>query len=601
MKEQELVKKYLVFSCKSGSHAYGTSTPTSDIDIRGVFIAPPEYTLGCMKHVGEVTVEGTEDHEVHELAKFVKLAADCNPNIIELLYTGEENILLMHPAFEEIRKHRHLFLSKKAKFTFSGYAHQQLHRIKGHHKWINDPQGEDPPKLLDFAKVVWRRGGIAPGRDIAQFHNVFLVKVNATVFRIYSSPKFSKPILDDSGMNFQCVNISEDKLKERLEGAEFWGVLIGQVDTFRAAHKKWKEYWKWKKNRNPARAVLEEKYNFDCYSDDTEFLTELGWEKFDDIKEKTGLATLNPTTFRVEYQRYVERHEALYSGTMFNFSGHHTDINVSGNHRMFINKTERRSGKMSGWGFTPACMVPDSFLVINRIEPKQRTTMPSTPGNIDIRLYLKIIGWYVSEGSVAHRLSSGKPSVLSLSQLKGGRLHWKISRAISDFGDQIKINSYSHYRKSKNRTELTWTIPNRELAQEVVGQCGDKSKNKCLPRWVMGLSRRMQEILLDALHAGDGTDCRPHDARIYYTASPQLADDVQELAFFCGYETAKWGPYEGMYHIHINKQAKHFRRLIRNQNVEMTDVDRQRIVCFTVPNEILITRRNGKIGIQGNS
>ncbi|KKL74011.1 hypothetical protein LCGC14_2069170, partial [marine sediment metagenome] len=61
--------------------------------------------------------------------------------------------------------------------------------------------------------------------------------------------------------------------------------------------------------------------------------------------------------------------------------------------------------------------------------------------------------------------------------------------------------------------------------------------------------------LLDALHA-DGTDCcRPHDAQIYYTASPQLADDVQELAFLCGFETAKWGPYKndgiGMYQVHI--------------------------------------------------
>jgi len=56
------------------------------------------------------------------------------------------------------------------------------------------------------------------------------------------------------------------------------------------------------------------------------------------------------------------------------------------------------------------------------------------------------------------------------------------------------------------------------------------------------------------MHAGDGTDARPGDAQIYYTSSPQLADDVNELAFLCGYETSLWGPYEGMYHVHINKE-----------------------------------------------
>lgn len=34
---------------KSGSQAYGTSTPTSDLDVKGVAVAPKEYYLGFLK------------------------------------------------------------------------------------------------------------------------------------------------------------------------------------------------------------------------------------------------------------------------------------------------------------------------------------------------------------------------------------------------------------------------------------------------------------------------------------------------------------------------------------------------------------------------
>ncbi len=601
MNEQELAQKYCIFRCTAGSHSYATNIKNSDVDTRGIFIAPPEYTLGCLKPVEQVEVPG-EDTVIYELAKFVKLAVDCNPNLIELLFSDEENILFIDPAFETLRAHRELFLSKKAKFTFSGYAMAQMKRIRGHNKWLNQPQPERPPDLMDFAKLIYPNGDVAPGGVIEGFVSTFLVKVNATTFRVYSASNFSKSPLSADRKNLQFIDVDAARLAD-AENLQFFGTLIVQQDTYRVQHRMWKDYWHWKKNRNPARAELEEKYGYDCYSDDTEFLTELGWQMFDDVLPGTALATLSPKTFKVEYQLPLERHEAEYTGSMCHFSGHHTDINVSANHRMFLNPVKRRSGDKVGWRFAPACMVPETFLIVNRINPITHAALPNTLKNIDLRLYLKIMGWYVSEGSIIKK-SSGATSALSISQLKGGRLHWRISRAIHDYGGQVNISCYSHYRKSKDRTELTWIIRDKELVQDIVHSCGERSANKKLPRWVMSLPKRMKEILLNSLHAGDGTDCRPHDAQVYYTASPQLADDVQELAFLCGFETAKWGMYKndgiGMYHVHINKTAKQFRTLTR-KNIESRTVANQRIVCFTVPNEILITRRNGNIGIQGNT
>ena len=79
----------------SGSWAYGTNKPDSDIDARGIFLDPVNSILG---------LSNFEQHEIHDtnkeldivmygLRKFIKLALENNPNVIELLSPQERNII----------------------------------------------------------------------------------------------------------------------------------------------------------------------------------------------------------------------------------------------------------------------------------------------------------------------------------------------------------------------------------------------------------------------------------------------------------------------------------------------------------------------------
>lgn len=63
-----------IYLTRHGSHAYGTNLPTSDLDLRGVMIAPREYYLGFLNTVEQVT-QSEPDLTVFELRKFMKLAA----------------------------------------------------------------------------------------------------------------------------------------------------------------------------------------------------------------------------------------------------------------------------------------------------------------------------------------------------------------------------------------------------------------------------------------------------------------------------------------------------------------------------------------------
>lgn len=133
---QELMKDNLLVRHLGGSHAYGTSLPTSDVDYRGIFCADPVNVRTPFFPVREAEVQDEEDTKYYELAHFMKLCLDCNPNIVETLWVDDEDIVVRTPAYDLLRENREALLSSKVAFTFSGYALAQLKRIKGHNKWL---------------------------------------------------------------------------------------------------------------------------------------------------------------------------------------------------------------------------------------------------------------------------------------------------------------------------------------------------------------------------------------------------------------------------------------------------------------------------------
>ncbi len=125
-----------IFLTLHGSHAYGTSTPTSDVDYKGVAVPPANYYHGIQNVFEQAEFKEPYDMVVYEVRKFFKLAADCNPSVIELLYTDPSDHVICTPAGEKMLAHRDLFLSKNAKHRFSGYAISQLKRIQTHRRWL---------------------------------------------------------------------------------------------------------------------------------------------------------------------------------------------------------------------------------------------------------------------------------------------------------------------------------------------------------------------------------------------------------------------------------------------------------------------------------
>ena len=61
--------------------------------------------------------------------KLITLLSNCNPNTIELIGLKPEHYLYIHPIGQELLDNAEMFLSKKAIYSFGGYATSQLRRL----------------------------------------------------------------------------------------------------------------------------------------------------------------------------------------------------------------------------------------------------------------------------------------------------------------------------------------------------------------------------------------------------------------------------------------------------------------------------------------
>lgn len=140
-----------------GSHAYGTNNENSDIDIRGIATNSKRNILVASDFEQVVDVE--TDTTIYSFDKIVKLLCSCNPNTIELLGLKPEHYIYLTDAGREILAHKHLFLSKRAIFSFGGYAHAQLRRLENKSaRLVSQSQQEAHIlKSIEHASVDYRR------------------------------------------------------------------------------------------------------------------------------------------------------------------------------------------------------------------------------------------------------------------------------------------------------------------------------------------------------------------------------------------------------------------------------------------------------------
>lgn len=253
-----------LFATLHGSHAYGLNTETSDIDVKGVAFAPREVYLGFNQGFEQAEQHEPYDLVIFELRKFMRLAAACNPNIIEILHTSPSEFIHLTEQGQRLLDNKDDFLSMKAKHTFAGYAHSQLQRIQTHYRWLKNPP-QSQPQRVDFGLP---QTTVIPADQLGV--------VQAAIMKKLESFDFDWNLLDEASRIHLKGCISLFLAEMQLTEDEIWirtGRSLGMDENFLELLKKerqyktkldeWRSYQTWLETRNEKRAALETKFGYD--------------------------------------------------------------------------------------------------------------------------------------------------------------------------------------------------------------------------------------------------------------------------------------------------------------------------------------------------
>jgi predicted nucleotidyltransferase len=140
-----LVRDHTVLSVVVGSRAYGLATEASDVDRRGVYVAPTPLFWGFAKPPTHVDGPDAERFS-WELERFLGLALEANPTVLECLWSP----LVEHVTGpgEELLALRSAFLSRHAHRTFLRYAESQFRKLTGDLRTRGEPRWKHVMHLL---------------------------------------------------------------------------------------------------------------------------------------------------------------------------------------------------------------------------------------------------------------------------------------------------------------------------------------------------------------------------------------------------------------------------------------------------------------------
>lgn len=347
----------------------------------------------------------------------------------------------------------------------------------------------------------------------------------------------------------------------------------------------------------------------ECYSDDTEVLTENGWKLFRDLMPGEKVATLG-SNGNLEYELPRKYIEEQYSGPMFSQISSNIDLLVTPNHNMFIGWRGKQNYKqVIRWGFRTPMEMP-RYVKYKRNagwdgEEKEWFVLPSTvmkkivSTNITARDkkgrivecehkfksyveqekripmddWLRFFGIWLAEGC-----TSGKYKVIitqSDLEKRGKIKRWlkKLPFEFKDYGVNLTCNSkqlFSYLEQFQ------------------------KSKDKFIPRDLLNLSSRQLRILFESMMLGDGWR-----GRSYGTSSKDLSDGFQELVLKMGYASTISNSKD-FYNIYVSYQMLEPMQNKGNDHRSWIDYE-GKVYCVEVPNHLLYVRRNGKACWSGNS
>lgn len=338
-----------------------------------------------------------------------------------------------------------------------------------------------------------------------------------------------------------------------------------------------------------------------CYDSETEILIKnKGWILFKELELSDQVACLSKKQ-EFYWHKPSQIQKYFYEGEMVKIQHRSVDLLITPDHNLYVRRKSQKQYEL--------IQAKNSFkecYTINKTEWVGREKEWFYPPKINylredyniekikMDLWLRFLGWYISEGSYINEKYSQKRKEyrISIGQSKKQNL-LEIKEILEEIGVKYIYN------------EKNFSFTHKQLYY-YLKKLG-RSFEKYIPLEYMNLSRRQLEILYVTLMKGDG-DKKGR----FYTTSKKLADQVHEIIIKLGFNaTLNSRNRIGERHYQEDHYIEN-KRISFNINKRMAKECRIRpfhfskkkykgfVYCCTVPDHIILIRRNGRSVWCGN-
>lgn len=268
-KLEELYGYKPIYEVVMGSHAYGTNTPESDVDIKGIYIVDKDkYITGDYKE----QVEIGSDTVFYEYTRFLRLLRSANPTVLEMLFVGKENVIFSAPEMNLLLSNKDIFITKMCNNSFGGFGYAQIKKAKGLDKKMNfEKRFTVKKEMLDFCYIL-KEDNKYISKDAREWLKendmkeslVGLSGINhvPNAYALYYdwTSHFKgegiRPNQEIVSLNFKGIIQNYQVLTSGIpKYMDPEAVIYFNINAWKEYHKKYKSYIDWLENRNVARYI----------------------------------------------------------------------------------------------------------------------------------------------------------------------------------------------------------------------------------------------------------------------------------------------------------------------------------------------------------
>lgn len=315
-----------------------------------------------------------------------------------------------------------------------------------------------------------------------------------------------------------------------------------------------------------------------CVDDQTEVLTEHGWQTHDQLEVGTRILTLDIEQDRTEWLPVDYVHRQAYDGPMYRFDSANLDALCTPDHRWPV-RTQ----------FDETLVMKEAqHLNTGHVVPLARPSSFDPPERFSDDL-VELVAWCATEG----HYRKGSSIRIGQSKSHNPELVKRIEALLERIGGP--------YRKVADRPNgmQVWAL-NGELGRSVRAITGDCADGKHIPPWfVLSLSRRQRELFIGTMVDADGWRRQGEEA--FCSDDDSLLQAVEMAALLNGISVKrtyrKDRPHHGVVYLRRATNA-----YLQNRKVRPTVEQWSGTVwCPHTPNGTFLARRNGKVYVTGNT